>query len=152
MTTGTEASKQIERLSGLDFYPHSDKPALRELRMAGESAYTQAILTKVVDDWLGEQIKCPKPAELRRLIHEKQSAIQRAKCHVCSNSGWVIVYKLVTYRPGSYEIKACETLDMPMEERYAFSVKLAENQAILSGAKPCVCLPPDHKYLTGERQ
>lgn len=152
MITGVEASKHIERLSGLDFYPHSDKPALRELRMAGESAYTPAILAKVVDSWLESETKCPKPAELRRLVHEYQSAQIKSKCRVCDNSGWVTVWKLVTYWPGTYKIRTCEAFPNDYEASIELRAKLGKDQDVLSAAKPCACLPVDHKYLTGERQ
>jgi len=152
MITGPESAKQIERLGGLDFYPHNDKPALRELRLAGESAYSGAILEGVVSEWLADQVRCPKPAELRRLIHSVHTAHVRAKCKICDGSMWVTAWKLVTYHPGEYRIKRAELLDLNLEELDALRKKLGANQDILSAAKPCVCMPNDHKYLTGERE
>src|SRR5512143_2624309 len=93
MTTSAESSKQIERMSGLDFYPHNDKAALRELRLAGESAHSGETLAQVVGEWLAEQTRCAKPAELRRAIHERQSAPpalpKKPECPACLNTGLV---------------------------------------------------------------
>jgi len=151
MTPAAEASKQIERLGGLDFYPHNDKAALRELRVAGESAHSGETLRHVVNVWLEGETRAPKPAELRRLIHEQHSSYVKAKCQICDNTGFVTVWKLVTYRPGSCEILKANTLDMDMEEADAFRQKLGKDQDILSAAKPCVCLSIEHKIYTGER-
>lgn len=151
MTTSAESSKQIERMSGLDFYPHNDKAALRELRLAGESAHSGETLAQVVGEWLAEQTRCAKPAELRRAIHERQSAYVRAKCQICDNTGFVTVWRLVTYYPGTFDIRKCEDLGGDMEGAHSFSEKLGPNQDILTAAKPCVCLPPEHKIYTGER-
>jgi hypothetical protein len=152
MITGPESAKHIERLSGMDFYPHSDKPALRELRVAGESAHSSLVLAKVIDNWLESETRCPKPAELRRLIHESHSRFVQSKCEICSNSGWVTVWKLITYYPGTFNIKHCETLPQDFEASVNLRAKLGKDQDVLSAAKPCICLPADHKYLTGERQ
>ncbi len=151
MITGPESAKQIERLGGLDFYPHNDKPALRELRLAGESAYSGAILEAIVGEWLAEQVRCPKPAELRRLIHSVHTAHVKAKCKTCDGSMWIVIWRLVTYHPGEYRIKHAETLEPDLEQMDALRKKLGGNQDILSAAKPCVCMDPGHKYLTGER-
>jgi len=152
MITGPESAKQIERLGGLDFYPHNDKPALRELRVAGESAHSEATLREVVDEWLADQVRCPKPAELRRLIHGLHTAFVKAKCKTCDGSLWITVWKLITYHPGEYRIKKAELLDLDLEQMDALRKKLGPSQDILSAAKPCSCMPNDHKYLTGERE
>lgn len=149
------AKSQAMRLSQMFGYPVTHE-ALGELVLAIQSAMSENMAETVVSAILDDatsQSRCPMPGEVRRLIQERVSArVKMPKCEACGSSGWVMVWKLVTYRPGSYEIKACQTLNLNQEELHEFRGKLQENQDILSAAKPCTCLPADHKYLTGERQ
>ncbi len=96
MIDSTTASKQLERLSGLDFYPRNDKPALKELRLAAESANSPQILAAVVDEWLAEHADCPKPVHLRRAIWARQEPEPMASldCPDCHGDGVVIRWVL----------------------------------------------------------
>lgn len=88
MIPATEATKQVQRLAGLDFFPRSDPAALKELRVAAEAAYTPEILTAVVDDWLASERECPKPADIRRMIWARQSPPEpRKDCPDCGGTG-----------------------------------------------------------------
>src|ERR1700678_11476 len=97
MISPTEAAAQLERLSGLDFYPRAkdQDAAVKELRLAAQSAETAGILRQVVDDWVSTQRECPKPADLRRLIWERNESTNSATpekpekwdCMRCHDSG-----------------------------------------------------------------
>ena len=96
MITTAQASEQIQRLSGLDFFPR-ERAALKELRLAAESAATVEILRSIIDDWIREYTVSPKPADLRRLItpHNQERASearQRVRnCPECGGSGYLWV-------------------------------------------------------------
>jgi hypothetical protein len=115
MISAQEAAPQIERLSGLDRYPrgHDQTAAVRELRLAAQSAVTVEILRLVVDDWLATQRECPKPVDMKRLVgdrnkqYEASTARRVPDCPECGGVGFKIV------------------------ERNGYS-----------GAKPCVCRKP----------
>ncbi len=94
MIDSTTASKQIQRLCGLDFFPKNEPAALKELRLAAESAATPAILVSVVDSWLREQTQCPKPAELRRIIWGRQELPKPDEKCECSGTGMLIRWVL----------------------------------------------------------
>lgn len=63
------ASKELMRLSQLDFFPDTKKPhgqaQFRELRSALQAANTSEIAVQVVTEWLGRSAECPKPVDLR---------------------------------------------------------------------------------------
>lgn len=110
MTTAKEAAAQIERFSGLDKYPRGAERAagLKELRIAAEAARTPELLRRVVDDWISSQRECPKPADLRRVIWERneqeetEARRRTAECPECGGDGWIPVTN------GDYQgVKAC---------------------------------------------
>ncbi len=76
------AARQLERLSGLNFFP-KEAPAKKELLLAMQVALTEDIAAQVVSDWLAESGECPKPADLRRNINARQEGLleQRRRCH-----------------------------------------------------------------------
>ena len=78
MIDKTQAIQQLERLSGLDFFP-KEKPAKKELVLALQSAITEDIAAQFVSDWLAESNTCPKPAEIRRAINAAADAAAQAK-------------------------------------------------------------------------
>jgi hypothetical protein len=92
------ANEQIERLSGLDWYPRKDDfPAFKELSLALQSAESEFIAAHVINEWLASEVQCPKPAELRRLVNsenEKREA-ERTKnlknCKLCGGTRMIIV-------------------------------------------------------------
>lgn len=77
------AGEQIDRLSGLSFFPKPVKgdtqaqAAYKELRLALECAATDAIGKLVVDDWLKTNADAPKPAELRGLVWVENERLER---------------------------------------------------------------------------
>lgn len=68
------AASQVERLSGLNWYPRENAP-LHELNLAAEAAYNEFILAYVVDEWLKYQTEAPKPAQLRGMIWEENNKL-----------------------------------------------------------------------------
>lgn len=97
MISSNESSKQIERLSGLDYFP-KEPAARKELRLVGERAASVQILTKIIDSWIADHNKCPTPADLRRAIFDFQGGVTVPKpdsnCARCGGTGvairWVI--------------------------------------------------------------
>lgn len=91
------ASEQVERLAGLDWYPH-DGLAQIELIRAAESAENEFIAAHVVNEWVKYYTAAPKPAQLRALIHAENEKLRLQKrkpdCERCENTGvlirWVI--------------------------------------------------------------
>lgn len=149
MIDQAQAIKQLERLSGLDFFP-KEKPARKELVLALQCAITDDIAAQVVSEWLAESNVCPKPAELRRLIYSRQEAILEnlRKCHMCGGSGILTVWRLVTYRGTSWVVEKSQGLAMDWEQARQFSIDIQTaqeanpnlaRQAVLSAAKSCDC-------------
>ncbi len=149
MISATEAAREIERFTGLDFWPRGEenKPARKELRLAAEVAESCEILKAVVDGWVQSQTQCPKPAELRRLIYDKNSERKEllSRCRFCGGSGCITVWLLVTYKGNSLVVDKSQRIDVhSQEEANAFMAKLAEasttvNQTVLTAAEPCSC-------------
>jgi len=93
MISPEEAAAQVERLSGLDFFPRAaDQLAgLKELRLAMQSAATVKIAEMVVTDVMAYQSESPKPAALRSAIWEmneklavpKPVAVPQPSAHHC---------------------------------------------------------------------
>lgn len=161
------ASEQMERLAGLDFYPRDGKAQI-ELIRAIESAENEFIAADVINEWLKYYTQAPKPAQLRLLIADENEKLRnqrratQKRCSLCHGTGFVTVYRLVTYWPGGYRIKRVEELpDYSEEKAHAFREKLtppsvtqlwtagAEAQDILTGAAPCRCLPIEHQAHNG---
>ena len=141
-----EAAKQVQRLSGLDFFP-KEAAAQKEMRLALECAASDAIAASVVTDWLATASDAPKPAELRRMAYDLNERFkeQVGRCKACSGSGFVTVWRLVTYVGKSYAIKRSERLDGGYEEAMRLARVLAEplagtdRQQVLSAAQQCAC-------------
>ena len=97
------AARQLERLTGLNFFP-KEAPAKRELLLAMQCAIAEDIAAQVVTDWLSESTECPKPAELRRNIntHQEQMRQHQRHCSVCGGTGYLTRYYLATYHGMSW--------------------------------------------------
>ncbi len=150
----TFAKKQITRLSRIPFFP-ADESAISDMVDALQCSLSENIAESVVSAFVEESTassRCPTAGDLRRAVLAR--AVNRAKmpkCRVCDSTGFVVVFVLVTYRPGTYQLQSCERLSPSFEDAQNFRAKLGKNQDILSAAEPCSCLPADHKILTGER-
>jgi len=152
MISAAEASQQIERFTGLDYWPRGEdqKAARKELRLAAEVAESCEILKAVVDDWMVSQTQCPKPADLRRMIYDKNSERkeQLSHCRFCGGNGSITVWRLITYKGNSFTIDKSERLDVAtQEEANAFAERIAQSpgtahQAVLSAAELCSCRKP----------
>lgn len=75
MIDSATASKQLQRLSGLDFFPNDEAP-LKELRLAVEAADNENVAVTVVDYWIHYQTHSPKPAELRGLVWAENEKLE----------------------------------------------------------------------------
>lgn len=145
-----EAAEQLARLSILNWFPKKDREAQRQLRLAAEHAHTESVLAAVVTDWLASQTDCPKPADLRRLIYEKQGDAdsRKAKCKLCMGSCFVTGWFLVTYKADGWSIKSSDKLqDFDVEQARDLGEKLIAakaNQAVLTAAVACRCMPANH--------
>lgn len=90
------AAEQVNRFSGLDWFPREAAP-LKELTSAMQSAANEFIAEYVTGEWLREEIRAPKPAELRRMIwgeNEKRENLDKQKlsaCRICGGTGFQII-------------------------------------------------------------
>lgn len=146
------AKAQVARLSQLDGFPR-EAPAVGELVLALMVCKTDStamqVVTEIIDNAQGGS-RCPYPADIRRMVYDRQAEGEKRKCEACGGSGWLTVYRLVTYKGKSLVIEHSEALDLDFEERLKFQKRLPENQAILSGAVACACLPATHHARTGQ--
>ena len=150
MIPSTVAARQLERLSGLDFFPR-EAPAKKELRLAIECSITEQIAASVVSEWLTESNVCPKPAEIRRLINSRQEDIreQRRNCPECDGVGFVTRYYLATYhgitwgqlrsvqRIADYETSL--SVNEGLRNAYASPTPPTMAQQVISAAAECGC-------------
>lgn len=145
------AAAQLNRLTGLNFFP-SEKPAQRELLKSLMFAESAAICKSVVDDWISESADRPTPAEIRRMIIEKnsQTASQKAKCRACGGTGAICGWYLVAYRGNSFTIARRAFLGQieNAEQASEYIARLmqfeaenpkAERQTVLPAARGCHC-------------
>jgi len=140
------AAEQLQRLSGLDYFP-KEKPAQKELRLAIEVATTEGIAEKIISDWLRYSSGSPKPSELRHLLYEENErhTVQLSQCGRCGGDGFLTRWYLVTYKGNSFTVDKSERLDVAnQEEASAFAARIAEspgtaNQTVLSAAELCSC-------------
>lgn len=157
------ASRQIERLKGLNFFP-TEAPALKELRLAAECAASEAILVAAVGSWLGDtssvrkdsgelaSTSCPKPAELRRILYglNEQHNESLTKCRKCGGAGANTVWRLVTYKGAGNGIERSEAIPDARnnEMAMAFARQVADyqrenpnalRQMVVSAAELCEC-------------
>ncbi len=148
------AKQQIKRLTGIPFFPLSDT-AVSELVDAVQQAPSETIAAKAISAFVDDSTatsRCPTAGDIKRAVQASAAERPRmTRCSVCGNSGFITVWRPVTYKPGTYQIKSAEALNLSMEEIVSFRAKLGVDQDILSAAKPCSCLPADHKLFTGER-
>lgn len=150
MIDQNQAIRQLERLSGLDYFP-KDKPARRELMLAMQCAITEDIAAQVVSDWLSESGECPKPADLRRNIYSRQEGLleQRRKCPACNGAGFTTCYYLATYHGMSWgQLRGVERIaDFETSLRVTETLRVAYAsptpptmaQQVISAARECGC-------------
>lgn len=93
MIDATTAAEQLERLTGLNFYPQT-AAAKKELRLVLEQAATSEIAKNTVTDWLNESTDCPKPAQLRAMIFERNASFALAEQSKYRPE--VVVYRCLT--------------------------------------------------------
>jgi hypothetical protein len=158
MISSNQAMEQLERMSGMDYFPRGKDQAgaLKELRSAVEAAATVQIAEAAVSAMVHYAVECPKPAQLRRAIWEMNEQLEKKvkDCPLCHGSGQQTVWILTTYNGRSYTVKKQEILAGFSPEKAAeFAKKLryddgpitpnnpfvGDNQEIISGARPCAC-------------
>jgi len=151
MTTGPKdfekhIKTQLLRLSHLLGYP-TESIALRDYIAALTVAQTEERATRVVAAFIGdsETTRCPTAAQIRGLAYDMRSAeeTRRRDCENCGGSGFITVYRLVTYHGKSHQMKHSEPV--PESEWRALAEKIAaeplgdDRQQVLSAAKECSC-------------
>lgn len=165
MITRDFAKKQIVRMAGLRGFPPIQEAVdelIKALQVAGDPKHAEGWVSGFLDDSTSETY-CPSPGDIKRsLLDRKQAQQAIRKCGLCDGAGWVTVYRLVTYRAGTYQADRAELIALapdtgkiettPEKQIMDFRAKLGADQDILSAAKACACLPTSHKYFTGERQ
>lgn len=150
MISPKEAIDQLERMSGLDFFPkgRDQTAALKELRLALETARTVEIAESAVTDILACCTEAPKPSQLRKAVWEKNEQLKRKikECPICGGSGQETVYLLITYHGPSFAVLRQEVLpDFNAKKAKEFNSGLqsddggGNNQTVLCGARPCRC-------------
>ena len=150
MITAKEASDQVERMSGLDFFPRGkdQSPALKELRLALQSAANARIAEQAVTDILGYCTESPKPAQLRSVIWELNEKLAKrvSDCTICGGSGSETVWVLITYRGRSLTVERSEIMPNMTQDRAMQLAKKLEwddgpgnNQQIVAAARVCRC-------------
>lgn len=161
MISPKEALAQLERMSGLDFFPkgREQTAALKELRLALESAHSVRIAEAAVSDIIGYCTEAPKPAQLRRAIWEQNQKMEteivgavqsraREHCSLCGGSGQETVWIKVTYVGHSFIVRHKEIIpNIDSAKAKELGAQLSwingpgpgDNQQLLTSARPCSC-------------
>ncbi len=137
---------QLKRLAHLDGFPKHTE-AIADYLSALAVAKSADRVKRVLDVFAGdaESTRCPTAAQVRKIAYELTEAEvqQQRGCELCAGSGFVTVYRLITYHGKSFQIKRTESV--PESEWNAFAEKLAahplgtDRQQVLSAAKACAC-------------
>jgi hypothetical protein len=137
---------QLKRLAHLDGFPkHSEAIAdyLSALAVAKSADRVQRVVGAFTGD--SELTRCPTAAQIRKIAYDLLEAEvqQQRGCEACGGSGYVTIYKLVTYHGKSMQMKYSEPV--PESEWRALAEKIAvdplgaDRQQVLSAAKECAC-------------
>jgi hypothetical protein len=152
MISPKEALAQLERMSGLDFFPkgRDQTAALKELRLALESAHSVTIAEAAVSDIIGYCTESPKPAQLRRAVWElnEQIKTKTQHCSLCGGSGQETAWILVTYVGHGLLVRRKEIMpNMDSAKARVLGAQLpwiegpgpGDNQQLVTSARPCSC-------------
>ena len=137
---------QLKRLAHLDGFPkHSEAIAdyLAALAVAKSPDRVQRVVAAFTGD--AELQRCPTAAQVRKIAYDLLEAEvqQQRGCESCGGSGFVTLYKLVTYHGKSMQMKYSEPV--PESEWRALAERIAaepigtDRQQVLSAAKECQC-------------
>lgn len=76
--------KQIRRLTGLDFFPRSDTPAIAELVAALQWAPSDGEAESLVTWWIKNCRKAPAPADIMRHFQNNRSTLEKSSSESAS--------------------------------------------------------------------
>jgi hypothetical protein len=99
------ATSQIQRLSGLDYFPRTTE-AVNELVAALKEAADEIQAYAAITEFTQSESQCPKPADIARVLHslksrqEKASWLEGKRCPHCSGSGFRMETKIMRAMPG----------------------------------------------------
>jgi hypothetical protein len=87
------AASQIDRLSGLDWFPREKGPALSELIRAMQTAPNEVAAEFIITELVRDARECPKPSDLYRMCGNEREKIETQSdgCELCGGTGMVIV-------------------------------------------------------------
>ncbi len=144
------ASEQIRRLGQMDFFPKGDKVGIAELVSAAMTAETQLACIKAIDDFVFNETQCPKAADIRRSIANRNEQIERQdrmpKCPDCNGTRFITDTFLVTKHGDEHGATWTDKQKLETEEQIiAVKNYLRKNQEILMGARMCHCHPGNAK-------
>lgn len=100
------AKKQVKRLGQMVGFPANSAEAAGELVIALQSAYSEAIAKAVIDATLGTanaETRCPMPAELRRMVWDRQDPEARPACKKCQGDGFRGAWRVSWYNESKGE-------------------------------------------------
>lgn len=142
------AARQIDRLTGMNFYP-PNAAAVKELVLAVMSAETDSIAFAAISCCVERMDRCPMPAEIRRIVWEMNEQLPKAarNCQLCGGTTFITSYWLITHEfgykrrerlpftdPGSYTDFCRERQANPLPQG-------SPRQEFLIGSEPCSCKP-----------
>jgi len=151
------AKNQLMRFAHLPGFP-TTKEAMRDYVEALKILPQEQAITSLIDDLVNDLrtreglCRCPTAADIRRAAYERMESAETAKraCALCSGSGFLTIWKLVTYKGKSLVVENSEVLEGVDTEEKAkpFYEKLkafqrvnpqGNNQTIMTAGKLCEC-------------
>jgi len=91
------AKDQVLRLSGLDYFPLEPKAA-QELVLAAMDAKTDDVCKKAFDSLCHDAVRCPVPADIRRMVRVENDKLEAKPenplkssgplCKTCQSNGY----------------------------------------------------------------
>jgi hypothetical protein len=157
MTRNNESEKfvfaQVRRLGQLKNPPKGEE-VLQDYATALFKADTNDIILETIDDFVFQAHDCPKIADLLSVIYRKNEARREESsthtpstgCKLCSYTGWIISYWLVTTeRFKTSRQRIPQITDLTSERAYKAQMKAVSRpdgsprQEVLSATEPCNC-------------
>jgi hypothetical protein len=102
MLTELSATRQMLRLSGLQYFPADERAQAELVRVIGEYFEDEYQAAKELTAWIDDGNECPKPADIVRMANRVRAAARdreeqsikplgkgRYKCDMCRDDRWI---------------------------------------------------------------
>jgi len=83
------ATMEVQRLSGLDYFPRTTE-GVNELVGAIREAQNELQAHATITEFSQGERECPKPADINRVLQQLKKPVTRKNCGFCGGTGFVV--------------------------------------------------------------